>query len=41
MGTDRVFNPSDDETIPEWMLWTGIAAFVLAAAMGTILGLFA
>ncbi len=34
MGTDRVFNPSDDEYIPEWMLWVGVASFGLAAATG-------
>lgn len=34
MGTDRVFNPSDGETIPEWMLWTGVAAFAAAAMIG-------
>lgn len=34
MGTDRVFNPSDDENIPEWMLRLGIAAFALAASIG-------
>ena len=34
MGTDRVFNPSDDETIPEWMWTFGVAAFALAAACG-------
>jgi 1,4-dihydroxy-2-naphthoate octaprenyltransferase len=34
MGTDRVFNPSDDEVIPEWMLWLGIIAFALAASIG-------
>lgn len=34
MGTDRVFNPSDDEYIPEWMFHVGIAAFALAAMIG-------
>lgn len=34
MGTDRVFNPSDDEYIPEWMFWLGVAAFALAASIG-------
>ena len=34
MGTDRVFNPSDDEHIPEWMFQAGVAAFALAAAIG-------
>ena len=33
MGTDRVFNPSDDEVIPEWMLWLGIIAFAAAASV--------
>ena len=37
MGTDRVFNPSDDEYIPEWMLWLGVASFTLAAAIGLYL----
>lgn len=34
MGTDRVFNPSDDEYIPEWMLWLGVVCFAAAAAIG-------
>lgn len=34
MGTDRVFNPSDDEYIPEWMFWLGTSAFAVAAAIG-------
>ncbi len=34
MGTDRVFNPSDDEYIPEWMLWLGVCAFAAAASIG-------
>ncbi len=34
MGSDRVFNPSDDEYIPEWMFWVGVAAFGLAALCG-------
>jgi 1,4-dihydroxy-2-naphthoate octaprenyltransferase len=34
MGTDRVFNPSDDEYIPEWMFSLGVAAFAVAAAIG-------
>ena len=34
MGTDRVFNPSDDEYIPEWMFTLGVCAFALAAAIG-------
>ena len=37
MGTDRVFNPSDEEVIPEWMLWLGVAAFALAAGIGLYL----
>lgn len=37
MGTDRVFNPSDDEYIPEWMFWVGVAAFALAACIGLAL----
>lgn len=34
MGTDRVFNPSDDEYIPEWMFWVGTSAFAVAAGIG-------
>ena len=34
IGTDRVFNPSDDETIPEWMRTFGLVAFALALACG-------
>jgi len=34
MGTDRVFNPSDDEYIPEWMFWLGVGAFAVAASIG-------
>ncbi|MFA6316894.1 MAG: prenyltransferase [Elusimicrobiota bacterium] len=34
MGTDRVFDPSDDEHIPTWMLWLGVAAFTGAALVG-------
>jgi len=37
MGTDRVFNPSDDEYIPEWMFSLGVAAFGVAAAIGLYL----
>ena len=37
LGTDRVFNPSDEENIPEWMLWLGIAAFTAAAGIGLYL----
>ena len=32
MGTDRVFNPSDDEHIPEWMFGVGVAAFAFSVA---------
>jgi len=39
MGTDRVFNPSDDEQVPSWMLHLGIAAFAAAAAIGFKLAL--
>jgi len=34
LGTDRVFNPSDEDEIPEWMFWVGVAAFILAAGIG-------
>lgn len=34
MGTDRVFNPSDDEVIPEWMWTFGVVSFGLALACG-------
>lgn len=34
MGTDRVFNPDADESIPEWMFQLGVAVFTLAAAIG-------
>jgi 1,4-dihydroxy-2-naphthoate octaprenyltransferase len=37
MGTDRVFNPSDDEYIPEWTFWLGGAAFSCAAGIGLYL----
>jgi 1,4-dihydroxy-2-naphthoate octaprenyltransferase len=37
MGTDRVFNPSDDEYIPEWMFKLGVCAFGAAAAIGLLL----
>jgi 1,4-dihydroxy-2-naphthoate octaprenyltransferase len=37
LGTDRVFDPSDEENIPEWMLWLGIAAFTVAAGIGLYL----
>jgi 1,4-dihydroxy-2-naphthoate octaprenyltransferase len=34
MGTDRVFNPSDEAPISDAVLWLGIAAFAAAAAVG-------
>jgi 1,4-dihydroxy-2-naphthoate octaprenyltransferase len=34
LGTDRVFNPSEEDAIPDWVLTLGIAAFVLAAGVG-------
>lgn len=34
MGTDRVFNPSDEDPIPDWMLHFGLAAFAAAAVCG-------
>ena len=34
LGTDRVFNPSDEEEIPQWMLWLGLFAFATAAGIG-------
>jgi len=34
LGTDRVFNPSDEDPVPDWMLHFGIAAFALAACCG-------
>lgn len=37
MGTDRVFNPSDEEHIPEWMFTLGVCAFAAAAAIGLYL----
>ncbi|MBI3551728.1 MAG: prenyltransferase [Elusimicrobia bacterium] len=37
MGTDRVFNPSDDEYIPEWMFNVGVGAFSAAATIGLYL----
>lgn len=37
MGTDRVFNPDDEDPIPDWVLWLGIAAFAAAASMGLYL----
>ncbi len=37
MGTDRVFNPDDEEPIPDWVLYAGIAAFTAAACVGFFL----
>ena len=37
MGTDRVFDPSDDEYIPEWMFYLGVLAFAAAASIGLYL----
>ncbi|PCI40295.1 MAG: hypothetical protein COB53_01465 [Elusimicrobia bacterium] len=37
MGTDRVFNPEEEDPIPDWVLWLGIAAFAAAASMGLYL----
>jgi len=37
MGTDRVFNPDDEDPIPDWVLWLGLAAFAAAAGMGIYL----
>ncbi|MBI4425024.1 MAG: prenyltransferase [Elusimicrobia bacterium] len=37
MGTDRVFNPSDDEVIGEWMRTFGVVSFGLALACGLAL----
>ena len=37
MGTDRVFNPSDEDPIPDWVLYAGIAAFACAFACGATL----
>ena len=34
MGTDRVFNPEDEDPIPDWVLYLGIAAFAAAASVG-------
>jgi 1,4-dihydroxy-2-naphthoate octaprenyltransferase len=34
LGTDRVFNPSDEENIPDWMFWLGVSAFAVAAGIG-------
>lgn len=34
MGTDRVFNPNDEDPIPDAVLYLGIAAFVAAASIG-------
>lgn len=37
MGTDRVFNPDDEDPIPDWVLHLGIAAFAAAASVGVYL----
>ncbi|MFH2201628.1 MAG: prenyltransferase [Elusimicrobiota bacterium] len=37
LGTDRVFNPEDEDPIPAWVLGLGIAAFAAAAATGIYL----
>lgn len=37
MGTDRVFNPEDEDPIPDWVLYLGIGAFAVAASMGLYL----
>lgn len=37
MGTDRVFNPEDEEEIPEWMFYLGVFAFAAAASVGLYL----
>ncbi len=37
MGTDRVFNPEDEDTVPDWALYFGIGAFAAAASMGIYL----
>ncbi|MFA6028587.1 MAG: prenyltransferase [Elusimicrobiota bacterium] len=37
MGTDRVFNPSDEDPIGDGVLWAGCAAFAAAAAVGLVL----
>lgn len=39
MGTDRVFNPEDEDPIPDWVLYLGIAAFAAAASMGIFLAI--
>ncbi|MBI3297943.1 MAG: prenyltransferase [Elusimicrobia bacterium] len=37
MGTDRVFNPDDEDPIPDWVLTLGIGAFAAAASVGLYL----
>ncbi|MFH1725788.1 MAG: prenyltransferase [Elusimicrobiota bacterium] len=37
MGTDRVFNPDDEDPIQDRVLWLGIAAFAAAALIGVYL----
>ncbi|MBI3549965.1 MAG: prenyltransferase [Elusimicrobia bacterium] len=37
LGTDRVFNPSDEDPIPDWVLYAGVAGFACAFACGATL----
>lgn len=37
LGTDRVFNPDDEDPIPDWVLPAGWAAFLLAGVVGAYL----
>jgi 1,4-dihydroxy-2-naphthoate octaprenyltransferase len=37
MGTDRVFNPEDEDPIEDWVLYLGIGAFICAASVGLYL----
>ncbi len=39
LGTDRVFNPSDEDPIGDWVLWLGWTGFASAAACGVLLAL--
>lgn len=34
LGTDRVFNPSDEDPIPDWVHTLGVAGFALASVVG-------